>query len=406
MLTMLMLQEAWISLRSNKLRSFLTILGIVIGVCAVVLMVATGQTVRNEINKELESFGGNKLVVTPARTDSNGVKGKNKRPTTTYDDYKAISKIKDVNKAAPMVVTSAQVVYGSNNWATTIFGTTAEYLDIDDFEINDGMAFSNEDVENSLTYAIIGQTIVDKLFKEGQNPVGETIRIGNVPFLVVGTYKVKGAGSGGTDQDDVIIAPIFAVKRRLTDNKIPNRVSMIMIKADSNDVLSRLQKRVEVLLQERHKLGEHQKNDFDIMNLTEILKKTSRVGVILSILLASIASISLFVGSIGIMNMMLVSVTERTKEIGIRKAVGAKNTSIMLQFLFEAILIAMVGSVAGMVFGIGLSQIGGYLFNKSVPISVLTIVVSMFIAVMVGVASGIFPALKATKLNPIEALKY
>ena len=401
-----MLKEAWISIRSNKLRSFLTILGIIIGVCAVVLMVATGQTVRNEINKELESFGGNKLIVAPAKTNVGGVRGGNERPTTTYGDYKAISEVKDVKEAAPMVSVTSQVIHGSYNWATRIFGTTPEYLSIDGFEIENGTGFSNEDVENGIAYALIGQTVVEKLFEEGENPIGETIRIKNVPFVVIGTLKEKGSGAGGSDQDDIIIAPLFAVKRRLTSNKIPNLVFMIMLRATSEQVLNRVQKRIEVLLQERHQLASYQQNDFEIMNLKEISERVSRIGVILSILLASIASISLFVGSIGIMNMMLVSVTERTKEIGIRKAVGAENNNVMIQFLFESILIALVGSIIGMLLGITFSQIGGYILNKDVPVSVLTILVSMFIAIVVGVCSGIFPALKATKLDPIDALKY
>ena len=219
-----MLKEAWISIKSNKLRSFLTILGIIIGVCAVVLMVAVGQTVRNEINKELESFGGNKLIVSPAKTNIGGVKGGADRPTTTYDDYKAISQVKDVKEAAPMVTVGAQVVRGSRNWQTRIFGTTPEYLSIDDFEVEQGMSFTEEDVENGTPYALIGQTIVEKLFEEGENPIGETIRIRNTPFVVIGVLKEKGAGAGGSDQDDLIISPIFAVKRRLTTNKIPNLV--------------------------------------------------------------------------------------------------------------------------------------------------------------------------------------
>ena len=401
-----MLKEAWTSIKSNKLRSFLTILGIIIGVCAVVLMVAVGQTVRNEINKELESFGGNKLIVSPAKTNIGGVKGGADRPTTTYDDYKAISKVKDVKEAAPMITVSAQIIHGSRNWQTRIFGTTPEYLSIDDFEVEQGTSFTEEDVENGAPYVLIGQTIVEKLFEEGENPIGETIRIKNTPFVVIGILKEKGAGAGGSDQDDLIISPIFAVKRRLTTNRIPNLVYMIMLRATNESVLSRVEKRIEILLQERHQLAEYQDNDFEIMNLKEISEKISKIGVVLSILLASIASISLFVGSIGIMNMMLVSVTERTKEIGIRKAVGAENNNILIQFLFESILISIVGSLIGMSLGIIFSQIGGQIFHKNVPISILTIIISIFIAIVVGVSSGIFPALKATKLDPIDALKY
>ncbi len=406
MLVVPMLQEAWVSIKNNKLRSFLTILGIMIGVCAVVLMVATGQTVRNEINAQLEGFGGNKLIVTPAKTNRGGVRGAGSRPTTTFADYEAITKVKDVLDAAPMVTVGAQVINGSNNWATTVYGTTPEYFNIDDFQIEEGVIFSKEDVLNGATYAVIGKTIVNELFTEGEEPLGSTIRIKNVPFTVIGILKEKGSGMGGNDQDDVIIAPLFTVKRRLTNNRIPNLVFMITLRASSEETISRVESRVRVLLQERHNIKEGEDDDFDIMNLTEIADKISSIGVILSILLAAIASISLFVGSIGIMNMMLVSVTERTREIGIRKAIGAKNEDVMMQFLFESILISMVGSLIGMFLGIVFGQIGGYILNKNVPISVFTVVISIVIAIIVGVASGIIPARKATKLDPIEALRY
>ena len=406
MLIVPMLSEAWISIKNNKLRSFLTILGIMIGVCAVVLMVATGQTVRNEINKELESFGGNKIIVTPAKTDRGGVRGAGTRPTTTYKDYKAIRGVKDVLDAAPMVTVGAQIINGSNNWATTVYGTTPEYFDIDSLELESGMIFSEEDVEAGTTYAVIGQTIVEELFTEGEEPLGATIRIKNVPFKVIGILKEKGSGMGGSDQDDVIIAPLFAVKRRLTNNRIPDLVFMIMLRATSEETLHRVEKRVQVLLQERHEIPVGDDDDFDLMNLKEISDRISNIGVILSVLLASIASISLFVGSIGIMNMMLVSVTERTREIGIRKAIGAKNEDVMMQFLFESILISLVGSFIGMILGIVFSQIGGYVLDKDVPISIFTVLISIFIAVFVGVVSGIVPAMKATKLDPIEALRY
>lgn len=406
MLVLPMLQEAWISIKTNKLRSFLTILGIVTGVCAVVLMVATGQTLRNEINKQLESFGGNKLFIMPGASRRGGMRGGINRPTTTYNDYKAISKVKDVKEAAPVFNISARVVSNQDNWQTSIVGTTPEYFSINNKELESGVFFSKEDVDDGSTYAVIGQTVAKNLFVEGQNPIGETIRIKNVPFIVIGVLKEKGSGMGGNDEDDMIVAPLFTVKRRLTGNRFPDMVFMIMLTSISDETLAYVEKRVEAVLQERHNLKDYEENDFDIMNLKEISEKISNIGTILSILLASVASISLFVGSIGIMNMMLVSVTERTREIGIRKAIGAKEVDITIQFLFESVLISMVGSFIGMVLGVIMSQIAGIIFNKSVPISMFTILISIIIAIIVGVGSGIMPAMKATKLNPIDALRY
>lgn len=406
LLVLPMLHEAWVSIKTNKLRSFLTILGIVTGVCAVVLMVATGQTLRNEIDKQLASFGGNKLYILPGASKRGGMKGGVNRPSTTYSDYEAILKVKNVKEAAPVFNISTRVISNQSNWMTSIVGTTPEYFLINSRELEDGSFFTKEDVEAGSTYAVIGKTVVENLFMEGQNPIGETIRIRNVPFTVIGVLKEKGSGMGGNDEDDTIIAPLFTVKRRLTSNRFPDLVFMIMLTGESEETLKHVEKRVEALLQERHNLKEYEENDFDIMNLKEISEKISNIGVMLSILLASIASISLFVGSIGIMNMMLVSVTERTREIGIRKAIGAKESDITMQFLFESILISMFGSLVGMVLGIILSQVGGIIFEKSVPVSVFTMIVSIIIAIIVGVASGIVPALKATRLDPIEALRY
>lgn len=405
MLIIPMFRESWISIKSNKLRSFLTILGVLIGVCAVVLMVATGQTVRNEINKELESFGGNKLIVGPGRSRRGGVNSTGKS-TLSYDDYKAIKEVKDVKDAAATFAVGAMAIYGSYNWPTKVFGVTTEYFSLENYELESGNYFTDQDVIDGLPYAILGQTVVENLFDDGEDPIGATIRVGNSPFTVIGVLKEKGSGMGGADGDDIILAPLFTVKRRLSKNKIPNSVAMITIMADNEKALPFVEKRVEILLQERHRIASYEENDFEIMNLKEIADKVSNIGVILSILLASIASISLIVGSIGIMNMMLVSVTERTREIGIRKAIGAKDCDIMMQFLFESILISMVGSFIGMLFGIIFSQIGGYVLHKNVPISPFTIFISIFIAILVGIISGIVPANKATKLDPIEALRY
>jgi putative ABC transport system permease protein len=398
------MSEAGVSMRSNKLRSFLTILGILIGVCAVVLMVATGQTVRNEINRELESLGGNKLIIMPGSGRKGGVVDRGNRLPLKYPDYLAVKELRNVKYSAPIFSVSFRVVHGSNNWQTKIIGTTPEYFTVENYELESGTIFSEQDVTDGIPYAVVGQTIVEKLFDEGENPIGAMVRIRGRPFTIIGTLKEKGGGMG--DPDDVVIAPLFSVKRRLTSNRIQNSIGVIEVIADDEKTLPYVQNRITALLQERHRIAENEDDDFDIMNLKEIANKLDKIARILSILLTSIASISLLVGSIGIMNMMLVSVTERTREIGVRKALGAKNSDIMIQFLLESILLSMAGSLIGMVLGIILSQIGGVILDKDVPVSVVTIIISIVIAVIVGIVSGMVPAMKATKLDPTEALRY
>ena len=402
-----MLKEAWISILSNKLKSFLTTLGVVIGICAVVLMVAVGQTVQNEIDKQLEGIGGNMMIILPATTNRGGINtGRGSQPTLTIDDAKAVKQVKNVVNVAPLVMSKYQVISGSNNWNTTVYGTNTEYLDIQDMEIEKGQMFSEEDTYSGIPYAVIGKTIIEKLFPYDKNPIGKDIRIKNSPFKIIGILKEKGADSRGNDQDDVIILPVKAFKTRLTSNKFPNMVSIFFLTFDDVKNMKMVERRIQNLLETRHKIIKSENADFEVVNLTEMVQKITMIGLVLTILLSSVASISLFVASIGIMNMMLTSVTERTKEIGIRKAIGAPNKSILYQFLIEAILISTIGSFLGMVLGIGLSQFGGHLFDKEVPISVLTIVVSIFASLFVGIVSGIVPALKATKLNPIDALRY
>lgn len=402
-----MLKEAWISIISNKLRSFLTILGVVIGVSAVVLMVATGQAVQLEIDKQLEGIGGNMMLVVPASSNRGGIhSGRGGFPTLTMQDMQAVKKVKNVVNVAPLVASNFQVVYGANNWNTKVYGTNTEYLPINDAEISKGSMFTERDVYAGSPFAVIGKTIVDKLFPYGENPLGKDIRIKGIPFKVIGILEEKGADNAGNDRDDIILLPVKAFKSRLTSNRFPDRVSIFFITFDDAKNMKIVERRIQTLLEIRHKISPEMDPDFEIVNLTEIVQKISMIGLILTILLSSVASISLFVGSIGIMNMMLTSVTERTKEIGIRKAIGAPNKSILFQFLIESILISLIGSFVGMLLGIGLSQLGSHIFNKEVPISVLTIVVSIFAAVFVGVVSGIVPAIKATKLNPIDALRH
>ena len=397
--------EAWISITSYKLRTFLTTLGIMIGVAAVVLMVAVGQTVQNMIDESFSSMGGNMLIVLPGASTSGGVRTAMGRPTVSRDDMDAIKDIKDVLTTSYATQAGVQVVYGKNNWSVNATGTTPDYLTVGNWEIDKGIAFTAKDLKAASSYVILGQTVVDELFGF-ENPIGKTIRINNRPFLVIGTLKEKGAGLTGDDQDNLILMPFTTMRQKIRGAKQPQMVNVGFIKVVTEDKLEPVMQRVSYLLRARHRLKEGTDDDFDIRNLAELVATIKKVGLYLSLLLGAIASISLLVGSIGIMNMMLVSVTERTREIGTRKALGAPNRWIMLQFLIESILISFMGSFMGLILGVGLSQIGGVIFDKNVPISFWTVVVSVSVAIFVGVSSGLFPAIKAMKLDPIDALRY
>ena len=276
---------------------------------------------------------------------------------------------------------------------------------VNNWEIEDGVMFTEKDVRAAKPYAVIGQTVVDELFGL-QNPLGKTIRLKGKPFTVIGTLKEKGDGLMGDDQDNIILMPSTTVRQRLAGSPRPQYTGIAFVKATSEDKMELVAKRVEYMLRTRHRLKDGVKNDFTVRLMTEMVEKVRSVGFVLSALVAAIASISLIVGSIGIMNMMLVSVTERTREIGTRKALGAPNSWIMMQFLAESVLISFIGSFVGMVFGIAFSQIGGHLMGYNVPISIWSVVVSVTVAVIVGIVSGLMPALKAMRLNPIDALRY
>ncbi|MBR7159123.1 MAG: ABC transporter permease [Alphaproteobacteria bacterium] len=400
----LIIKEAWLSLSSHKLRSFLTTLGIIIGVSAVVMMVAAGQTVSLVINNSFASMGGNLLMIHPSFVVTSGIKS-GQRPSITAADVEATKTLRGVEAAAPIVRATAQGVYGANNWAVSIRGTTPDLITVNKWEIERGEPFTEKDVKSASPYVLIGSTTANELFGFA-DPVGQTIRIKNVPFKVVGLLASKGQDLMGNDQDDVILMPYTTVRQRIQGSRIPDRVHFGYIKVADDEDLEAAANRVKMLLRSRHNIKEGHDDDFEVMNMTAMVNTIKTVGLVLSILLAAIASISLIVGSIGIMNMMLVSVTERTREIGIRKALGAENRWIMLQFLTESIMISFMGSILGLFIGITTSQIVGYIMEYKVPISIWPIILSFSVAVIVGVLSGIIPAYKAMKLDPIEALRY
>lgn len=398
------LKESWLSISTNKIRSFLTVLGIVIGVMAVVVMVAVGETVENQVMNKFSSLGTNVLMIRASVLNSSGVRSGN-RQTLTIDDSEYIAKLPDVMAASPIQNASVRVVYGNKNWATSMLGIYPEFADVQNIEIKQGRMFDMLAVRNALTYAIVGPKTVEEL-EMPANPIGEIIRIQNIPFTVIGITKERGDSVMGS-QDDMIIIPISTLKKRVQGSRFPNSVSVIGVKLhpESDNVTAIEQ--ISAILRARHKLKSIDADDFQIMDMKQIMETLDSIVWYLKLLLIAIAAISLLVGAIGIMNMMFVSVAERTREIGIRKAIGARQRHIIMQFLTESILIAFFGSMIGLVLGIGLSQgVGRLIMKYDVPFSIWPVVLSVSVAIFVGLLSGVLPAIKAAKLNPIDSLRY
>lgn len=396
--------EACLSMTGNKLRSFLTTLGIIIGVCAVVMMVAAGQTVQNIIQERFVAMGSNLLII---RSERPKATVKTSGPTTsiTLDDANALKTVRGLDVVAPVLSANAQAINGSNNWSVSITGTTPDYMETANWEIAKGRGLDEQDIRRGTTNVVIGNEVMTELYPY-EDPIGKTIRIGNQPFNTVGVLKEKGSSTGGANQDSSVMMPLLTVQRRFNRYAKLNAVNFIAVKFSDSEDLNIIEQRITRFLRGRHKIKDEDPDDFRIFNIAEFVENIRLIGMVLSVLLMAIASISLVVGAIGIVNMMLVSVTERTREIGIRKALGAPNNWIMMQFLFEAVLISMIGGVIGLGLGIGLSQACGYFFKVAVPFSLWPVVLSFTVAFFVGVVSGVFPAYKAMKLDPIEALRY
>lgn len=398
---------ALVSLKINKMRSMLTSLGIIIGVSAVIIMLAVGSGASKKIASDMESMGSNLLMVRSASATSGGVRmGFGTKPTLTLKDAEAIEKnCRGILAVAPYSSEAKQLTYGNQNWSTTIGGTTASYLFIRNYEISDGRNFIPEDMKNSTKVAIIGNTVATELFGD-MDPINKTMRIGNVPFKIIGLLKSKGQNGMGMDQDDLVFIPITTAQKKVFGTNFPGTVSMINVKAQNSDILSTTETDINELLKTRHHIGKNQDNDFEVRNLAEMQETIKSSAKTMSILLGAIASVSLLVGGIGIMNIMLVSVTERTKEIGIRMSIGAKASDIRIQFLIESFILSIVGGIIGIILGILGAKIVDLTGAMTVAISGSSIALALGFSGAIGVIFGYYPAFKASLLNPIDALRY
>lgn len=395
------------SLKVNKMRSILTSLGIIIGVSAVIIMLSVGEGAKGKISKDISSIGSNLLIVTSGASKSGGLRmGSGTKPTLTTKDSDAILKeCPSVVDDAPIVSGTKQVIFSNQNWSTNISGVTPNYLSINLWEIEDGRGILEEDLKNFTKVALLGSTVVTNLFGD-LNPIGKTIRISGIPFKVVGILKSKGQSGMGQDRDDTILIPLTTAQKQLFGTEFPNVVRLIFVQGKDEDSLDSAQDEISALLRERHNLGQNEEDDFTIRNFTQILETVKQATNTMTILLGAIASVSLLVGGIGIMNIMLVSVTERTKEIGIRMAIGAKAKDIRMQFLIEALILSLAGGLIGVIIGITGAKIAQLSFGLNIVISSASILLSFGFSGLVGIAFGYYPAYKASLLNPIDALRY
>jgi putative ABC transport system permease protein len=402
-----MLSEAWHAMSANRLRTFLTMLGMVIGVGAVILMMAIGEGAQQSIKRSIDSMGSNLFVILSGSSSTSGSRsGSGNSSALNINDANAVGDLEDIAAIAPISTGNAQIIFSGNNWNTSIIGTSPTYFSIRGWNVDSGELFSDADIRSANRVALIGKTVAENLFGDDIDPIGKTIRIKKSPFTILGVLESKGQSFDGRDQDDTIIVPITTAQRKLFGNQIPGSVRMIMAQAKSEKYMGVAEDAINDLIRQRHNIRENAESDFSVRNLTAMAKTASETAKTMSMLLGAIASISLLVGGIGIMNIMLVSVTERTREIGIRMAIGAREKDILLQFLLEACVISIVGCVIGVALGLGGALLVKKIVGAEILISMQSIVLAFSVAASVGVFFGYYPASKAAKLHPIEALRY
>ena len=394
---------AWASLIANKMRSILTMLGIIIGVAAVIALVSIGNGVKQDIQNSISSLGSNLLMVMPGAPRTPGVRpSAGSMKSLKVSDYEAISKLDGVKAASPMTNGSYVVIYQNKNWTTSVSGVSYNYLDVNNWSMKSGRFLSEKNVQNRERVAVVGKTVVKNLFGD-EDPVGAEIRVKNIPFRIIGVLNSKGSGAMGNDQDDMVIIPYTTAMERVEG---VDYLRMIYVVGKDENGIDRLQSDIENLLRVRHGIKDTNLDDFNIQNMNSIMETMEETTGTLTLFLGAVAAISLVVGGIGIMNIMLVSVTERTREIGVRKALGATYSVIVTQFLIEAVVISLMGGIIGIILGIGSSKRIGMASGMSTVISIPTIVMSFAFSMAIGLIFGIYPARKAAKLNPIDALHY
>ena len=393
------------ALLRNKTRTALSMLGIVIGIAAVIAVVNLGEGLKESTANQLSDMGTNLIMVMRANQRRGGISmGSSNVESLTVRDCELIAEnARNITMVSPVVNSGGQLVNGSRNWSGTVYGGSPEYLDIKKYEIATGVNFTDDDIKKYSKVGLIGQTIVEELFDENEDPIGKTIRVGNMPFMVIGTLKEKGENGMGMDQDDIVIMPYTTVQKRMLGI---NYIQQIVCSAASEDVAEDAVAEIEEILRASHKIPVGGNDDFEVRTQQEMLEMmTSMTGMITTVLIA-IALISLLVGCIGIMNIMYVTVTERTKEIGLRMSIGAKNAAILMQFLTESIILSLIGGVLGLLLGIGLSYVVTMIMNIPFVINVLWMFIAFISCAVLGLIAGFFPALKASRTDPINALRY
>jgi putative ABC transport system permease protein len=400
------LDEALQAMGANRLRTALTMLGMIIGVGAVVLMLAIGQGAQALVSESIASMGSNLFIVLSGSSTSGGVRmGGGTVPTLTAGDAAAVAELPEIAAVAPIYPNNAQMIYGSNNWTTMVAGTTPAIFEVRDWYPVAGAMFTDSDVRSATRVVLLGQTVARNLFGD-EDPVGKTVRVKNSPFLVLGVLAPKGQSLDGRDQDDTALVPLTTAQRQLFGNQFPGMIRFMMAKAISAEAMPGAERNMTDLLRQRHRIRPGQDDDFTVRNLTALAQTAAGTTKAMSMMLGAIASVSLLVGGIGIMNIMLVSVTERTREIGIRMAIGARRRDILLQFLVEALIISLAGSLIGAALGFGGAWLAARLGEMPVVVTLWSILLAFGVAAAVGIFFGFYPARKAAGLRPIEALRY